>query len=150
MAWIFTVSLQLQQSCRSQLQDPYTWPLTVNVFTFISLGYDFCPVHCLDSSLQLCVEIMPYWLPGMLTPFHAHPLCLARAFFGNFIVYSVLANILIHVFLCCAVTSGSAIQRFYFQARMLIIHVTLKPYDEKLTFQNKEVCLNFVVAFLWL
>lgn len=66
----------------AKLLKPITGPiyLTVNVFTFISLGYDFCPVHCLESSLQLCIEIMPYRLPSMLTSFHAHPLCLARVF----------------------------------------------------------------------
>lgn len=54
--------------------------LTVNVFTFISFGYDFCPVHCLESSLQLCIEMIPYRLPSMLTSFHAHP-CVLLGYF---------------------------------------------------------------------
>lgn len=67
--------------------------------------------------------------------------------FGVCIVYLALACGLIHVFLC-AVTTGSEIRRFYFQARMLIVHITLKSHNEKLTLQNKYACLNFVVPFL--
>lgn len=112
--------------------------------TVTSLGYDFCPVCCLESSLQLCREMMPYQRPGMLTSSHAHALFCQ----GIFIVYLALVCGLIHVFLCCAVTTGSEIWRFSFQARMSIRHVTLKPHNEKSTFQNKETRLNVAGDFL--
>lgn len=67
--------------------------------------------------------------------------------FGICIVYLALACGLIHFFLSSAVTTGSEVQRFYFQARLLVILVTLKPHNEKLTFQNKDTCLNFYSSF---
>ena len=67
--------------------------------------------------------------------------------FGIYIVYLALVCDLIHFFLSSAVTTGSEVQGFYFQARLLVILVTLKPHNEKLTFQNKDTCLNFHSSF---
>lgn len=76
-----------------------------------------------------------------------HVPCVFLGVFGICIVYLALACGLIHFFLSSAVTTGSEVQRFYFQARLLVILVTLKPHNEKLTFQNKDTYLNFYSSF---
>lgn len=102
------------------------------LLTFLCFGYSFCPANFLEFSVQFCMEIILYWLLTVLTAFHTLPVCLPRAFLV-FVLCTWFAHGLIHIFLC-AVTTGSKIQRFYFQFRTLIVHVTLKPRNEKLTF----------------
>ena len=108
--------------------------MTFVLYTFLDLFSNLVQKLCCPdflASLQPSIHV-PYMLLGI---------------FGICIVYLALACGLIHLFLSSAVTTGSEVQGFYFQARLLVILVTLKPHSEKLTFQNKDTCLNFHSSF---